>query len=293
MSIIPSNSIPPYQTCGGVSSLIHDLDTNRIHFIYMCQENPGQWIYDEWTSSHILDNSVRMYRLVDPDPWYTRYHFATVNDNGVLVQYTPINDNREMLLEWIRVRGEAGIPYSVLISSSSPPDDDREYRRVRYDSTLINTYDLNTINPLMINRDYTLEEVPSIENNSESALGVLGRVVEAIDNITNNRRINNVRQAILRASTYPPRLIIPEFDGLLWGDIEGRRPIQRVQKHVADLVIADAIKSEITCPISMELLQVETAVCVAPCYHCFQRESITRWLTTNHTCPQCRETCSL
>jgi hypothetical protein len=65
------------------------------------------------------------------------------------------------------------------------------------------------------------------------------------------------------------------------------------QKRVADLVIADAVKSEACCPITMDPIKAETAACVAPCYHVFEKEAIQGWLADHTTCPQCREACSL
>jgi hypothetical protein len=70
-------------------------------------------------------------------------------------------------------------------------------------------------------------------------------------------------------------------------------PIASPQKRVADLVIADAISKGASCPISMEELTKENAACVAPCYHCFEREAITSWLRQATTCPECRSECSL
>ncbi len=67
----------------------------------------------------------------------------------------------------------------------------------------------------------------------------------------------------------------------------------KVQKRIADLVIQDAIKQELTCPITINPLTLEIATCVAPCYHVFDKDAITKWLETNNTCPECREQCSL
>jgi hypothetical protein len=66
-----------------------------------------------------------------------------------------------------------------------------------------------------------------------------------------------------------------------------------VQKRIADLVIKDAIQQELSCPIAYTPFTLETAACVAPCYHIFEKDAITKWLETNTTCPECREQCSL
>lgn len=67
----------------------------------------------------------------------------------------------------------------------------------------------------------------------------------------------------------------------------------KVQKRIADLVIKDVIQQELTCSITMNPFTPETATCVAPCYHVFDKDAITTWLETKDTCPECREKCSL
>jgi len=67
--------------------------------------------------------------------------------------------------------------------------------------------------------------------------------------------------------------------------------IPPVQKRVADIVIAHAIQSKESCPITMEPIHSSSA-CVSPCYHCFQAEAIRTWLSTESTCPVCREICT-
>lgn len=102
----------------------------------------------------------------------------------------------------------------------------------------------------------------------------------------------------------PPNLQIPIFNNILndfyddiYDDIrplaEAAAPLPKPQKRVADLVIADAVKNCASCPITMEPIKAESAACVAPCYHVFEKEAITHWLGTHHTCPQCRENCIL
>jgi SUMO ligase MMS21 Smc5/6 complex component len=64
-----------------------------------------------------------------------------------------------------------------------------------------------------------------------------------------------------------------------------------VQKRVADIIIAHAIQSKESCPITMDPIDSASA-CVSPCYHCFQAEAIRTWLSTESTCPVCREACT-
>lgn len=72
---------------------------------------------------------------------------------------------------------------------------------------------------------------------------------------------------------------------------ESKNPSPRV--HVSELVIREAISKQQACPITLEPLNVETSVCVAPCYHVFQKSAIHEWHKKSTLCPQCRERCFL
>lgn len=67
--------------------------------------------------------------------------------------------------------------------------------------------------------------------------------------------------------------------------------IPPVQKRVADIMISAAIQSKETCPMTMEPIDSASS-CVSPCYHFFQAEAIRTWLSTESTCPVCRESCT-
>lgn len=59
-------------------------------------------------------------------------------------------------------------------------------------------------------------------------------------------------------------------------------------KHVADLVIRDAEARGATCPITMEPIKAADAT-VTSCGHVFQAAALKHWLSTNATCPECRQ----
>lgn len=67
----------------------------------------------------------------------------------------------------------------------------------------------------------------------------------------------------------------------------------QVVKRVNDIIIKDAIENNYMCSITFEDISAENSACVAPCYHVFNREAILNWLKIQHTCPQCRQECSL
>jgi hypothetical protein len=62
-------------------------------------------------------------------------------------------------------------------------------------------------------------------------------------------------------------------------------------RHVASLVIADAVARDATCPITMESIVLDDAV--TSCGHVFNRAAIEQWLRSRTTCPECRQHCSL
>jgi len=66
----------------------------------------------------------------------------------------------------------------------------------------------------------------------------------------------------------------------------------KVEKRVERLVLKDAIKNKSICSISMEPITMES-ICVFPCYHCFNKDSLVEWLSRADTCPECRQVCSM
>jgi hypothetical protein len=57
--------------------------------------------------------------------------------------------------------------------------------------------------------------------------------------------------------------------------------------HVAALLIADAVATGATCPITLNPITTDTAA-TTPCGHVFDREALTTWIDTGHmTCPEC------
>jgi len=65
----------------------------------------------------------------------------------------------------------------------------------------------------------------------------------------------------------------------------------KLDRRISNSMIDTAIRDKEVCPISLEPIRKETAACVSPCYHCFDRESIEQWLLQSDKCPQCRIKC--
>ncbi len=65
------------------------------------------------------------------------------------------------------------------------------------------------------------------------------------------------------------------------------------KKRVVDIVLRDAVSKGDVCPITLDPITLIGSVCVAPCYHVFQKDAIQTHLKTSKLCPQCREPCTL
>lgn len=63
---------------------------------------------------------------------------------------------------------------------------------------------------------------------------------------------------------------------------------QPLPSHVASLLIAHAVSTDATCPITMEPIQADTAT-TTPCGHVFSRDALNHWISQRRsTCPECR-----
>lgn len=99
-----------------------------------------------------------------------------------------------------------------------------------------------------------------------------------------------------RAETPPRRSLsrrrsIPDEAYLAAGAGQPRQQPQ-LQSFTVRALIQAAIKENMTCPISMNPIDAETA-CVTSCQHIFERDSIQRWFRDNSTCPVCRQESSV
>lgn len=62
--------------------------------------------------------------------------------------------------------------------------------------------------------------------------------------------------------------------------------------HIRTIVLERAESENKNCPISMEAIRRTTST-VTSCGHIFQTVAIQEWLSTNETCPECRQICSI
>jgi hypothetical protein len=89
----------------------------------------------------------------------------------------------------------------------------------------------------------------------------------------------------------PPRPIAGDGGGAVAAP-PPHPPHAALPKFVADALIAASVAAEATCPITMEPITAATAA-VTSCFHVFEANAIAIWLTTNHTCPTCKQAATL
>jgi len=70
------------------------------------------------------------------------------------------------------------------------------------------------------------------------------------------------------------------------------RQLLTMPQHIVNAYLERLIQAHELCPISLEPLQRETAV-LTPCGHGVSRREAERWIQDAHSCPVCREACSL
>jgi hypothetical protein len=66
---------------------------------------------------------------------------------------------------------------------------------------------------------------------------------------------------------------------------------QPLPVHIRTIVLERAESEGQTCPITLTPIRTQTAS-VTSCGHIFQTAAIQEWLSTNETCPECRQKCS-
>jgi hypothetical protein len=108
--------------------------------------------------------------------------------------------------------------------------------------------------------------------------------------------------SLLKYSTpYPSNPQIQSYPRQLWisqveapeapaPPVKEERP-KSIPPRIARILAEEAAARGEICPISMDLIRPETAH-ITSCYHVFHGDSIRRWLTTNTSCPVCKEVCS-
>jgi len=63
----------------------------------------------------------------------------------------------------------------------------------------------------------------------------------------------------------------------------------QIPLFVAELIKKEAIEKNTSCPISMESFSDCKALRLTSCYHLFESDALSTWLTTKDTCPLCKQ----
>jgi hypothetical protein len=80
----------------------------------------------------------------------------------------------------------------------------------------------------------------------------------------------------------PPPLAIPTP--------QRQRRIHTIPKRIAQVILEDAVNKGEVCPITMDDISIDTSK-VTSCFHIFDGDAITTWLSRKAECPVCKETC--
>lgn len=291
--------------------VIRDPTRGSFHFLRYYPVSQ-RWEPDLTIAGEIRNARMRLYHLVNPPAWYAEYQYATVADDATLTLMYELRDP-SIAQNFSDIRmGGAGLHRDYVRDTSDPPTEDRTFRERRttaLDSVAPPEDAEEEMTPLQRVAQLLLAAgdhrpapltIPPVRWHDDPwhtpaprrpALSVLSALL---------RRHGDEAQLAAHAGAGGGGGLAAPADPLWWVDQgaqaqtqEAPRPAEAPRRNIADAMIRDAISQKATCPISMEPITQETAACVAPCYHVFQRESITTWLARETTCPTCREPCRL
>jgi hypothetical protein len=98
-------------------------------------------------------------------------------------------------------------------------------------------------------------------------------------------------QRIQRVPRITPSARTKELWEILSRDPLVPQPVEQtyrtLPKHIYDIVLADAVRTNKECPIAMEPITLENGS-VTICGHIFTKNALSHWLKDNDTCPDCR-----
>jgi hypothetical protein len=117
--------------------------------------------------------------------------------------------------------------------------------------------------------------------------GIPHDVIDAIDADVAAGDIDDICRPALLWDAHPLDLVfLPPPEPSASPPLPAVRPAP-LPTHVAALLIADAVATGATCPITLNPITTDTAA-TTPCGHVFDSEALTTWIDTGHmTCPEC------
>jgi hypothetical protein len=285
----------------------------------------GNLQIDYWSIQAIREDRMRLYTLENQPSYYAWYSFATVHDDSTLIVYRNCTGDVSHLDFSLSSPFDRIMPYCT---TDNPVTSDIAYRALRM-PPLTSGSDSPPFPPgggaaLADGAESLLSSASLDQQPVLMAALALPHYTPNVNMLLNlmvaEDDLDTVHVAYYGDDTVPNPSIYQEtpvttgagpssmesarillYDMFVAGrnNTSSKIPYDNPNKpksplkRVADLVIADALKQDLCCAISLNPLTKETAVCVAPCYHVFEKESIQMWLSTSSTCPECREVCSL
>ena len=277
-----------------VGCIWQDPNTLNYHFFYRNIQT-GQFVPDEYTPWLVNHNCARLYQLHNPPIWYAPYQFATVDNEGTLVLFY------EHLILPFSPDSQHCVENSRIHLTSDPVATDLEYRQGVLPLPGRPYFPGDDSPPGTSAFGGGILEIPNDEEEEAASQAVLLEAVALPPPAPHPNTL--VTLSLLAALLAVPPLTIPEQENP-WAELltaqtphcyfpKATPSISPPQKRVCNIVIADAVAKGLACPITMNPLTPETAACIAPCYHVFEKEAIKTWLVDHPSCPECRTPCAL
>ncbi len=281
-----------------------------------------RWEPDLLVAAHARIARTRLYHLINPPSGnmpqhYAEYQYATVDNDGTLTLMNEIrNPSVAHDFSDIRIAG-SGLHRDYVRDTSDPLTDDAIFRNHRAD-TLDHVTHLDADEedeviemqriarpqliyppqlqppPLIIPTTRWWEDTVINSPNRPSQLISLSTLVTLLRRAGDDARMEAITGTGVTAAADAVETLGDVSSALnTWYEENHQVQLAPPRRNIMDAIIRDAISQKSICPISMELITQETAACVAPCYHIFQRDYISQWLEIDATCPTCREPCRL
>lgn len=278
-------------------------------FWFLYRDSNGLLQIDRWSMNSIRNGSMRFYKYYQSPSENVRYSYSTIHNDSTHIVYevwTPLAGSLDHLN--FTVTPNEIVRYFIV--TMNPSITDAHYRYTNsIDTTPLSPLSLpdgvsllgsETTSllypppPLLIPlSEFPLDSVDFdlLENsNRESSEN---QVTTEEDDVITHIDINDTNETGMNEEITPE--VSTTLVNMLASILMKRKDllIQPPNKRVCNIVIEDAIKQNTLCPITLNPITYESAKCVAPCYHVFEKEAIETWLSKSSACPQCRETCVL
>jgi hypothetical protein len=252
-------------------------------FVYF-DELYEQWRSDDNLSDFYNHDRMKLYCIRDSDGQNPEY--CGINYLGQEFPYPqkPLEYVKEAIDEGTTTLGWGAVTF--LTRPCSIEEASAEWRQQKME-------EINLARRAAYNNYWTNEDASLVEL-------VRQALVTAVEEVGQEPDSNYDEQVVLSTLAHRTSLLVIDLSGNSYNSYDPSllahptlKPKSAVQTRVATVMIEKAVADNLACPITLNPLTAESAACVAPCYHVFDKEAIRTWLQTNNTCPECRTVCSL